>query len=84
MEYYFLNLQERVFFMGLKKMRIDTSEKIKYAKKDTCEDSKWMQCIYPNYNHIKAEGIMVLRMIDSEFDRRGYDVEKLLKDNIIN
>ena len=31
-------------------------------------------------NRVKAEASIVLRMLDEEFDKRGYDVAKLFKD----
>ena len=63
----------------LKGMHKETREKIECAKEDTSKESKMMQMINPGYNRIKAEGRMVLRMIDEELENRGYDVEKLFK-----
>jgi hypothetical protein len=30
-------------------------------------------------NKVKAESMIILRMLDEELDKRGYDVEKLFK-----
>ena len=63
----------------LKKFHRATQDKVACAKDDTSEESKMYQLIYPNYNRVKAEGMMVLGMLDEELDRRGYDPEKLFK-----
>ncbi len=63
----------------LKKFHKATQEKIRCAKDDTSKESKWMQAINPSYNRVKAEGRVVLSMLDEELDRRGYDVQKLFK-----
>jgi hypothetical protein len=63
----------------LKKFHKATQEKVACAKEDTSEESKMYQLINPSYNRVKAEGMMVLRMLDEELDRRGYDPEKLFK-----
>jgi len=63
----------------LKKFHKATREKIECAKEDTNPTNRFMRAINPEYNQVKAEGRMVLRMLDEEFDRRGYDVEKLFK-----
>lgn len=63
----------------LKKFHKATREKIACAKDDNSEESKMYQMINPNYNRVKAEGKIVLRMIDEELEKRGYNVEKLFK-----
>jgi len=64
----------------LKKFHKATREKIRCAKEDISPENRWIRAINPEYNQTKAEGRMILRMLDEEFDRRGYDVEKLFKD----
>jgi hypothetical protein len=63
----------------LKKFHKATQEKIACAKDDTSEGSRMYQLINPSYNRVKAEGMIVLRMLDEELERRGYDPEKLFK-----
>ena len=65
--------------IDLKKFHKATREKIECAK-DCQHENKWVKALRPDHNPIKAEGRMVLRAIDEELDRRGYDVEKLFKD----
>ena len=38
-----------------------------------------LKMINPDYNQVKSEGRVVLRMIDVELERRGYHPEKLFK-----
>jgi hypothetical protein len=63
----------------LKKFHKATREKIECAKEDTSESNKFARFLNPEFNQVKAEGRMVLRMLDEELDRRGYDVTKLFK-----
>jgi len=63
----------------LKKFHKATQEKIACAKEDTSEESRMYQLIKPGYNRVKAEGRVVLHMLDEELDRRGYDPAKLFK-----
>ena len=61
----------------LKKFHKATREKIDCAKQN--DENDLMNLIKPGFNRVKAEGKVVLRMIDEEFDHRGYNVEKLFK-----
>jgi hypothetical protein len=63
----------------LKKFHKATQEKIECAKDDTSEETKWARAINPSFNRVKAEGRIVLSMLDEELDRRGYNPEKLFK-----
>ena len=64
----------------LKKFHKSVREKIDCAK-DVLPNTNTnlLGYIRPGFNPIKAEGIMILGMIDEEFELRGYDVEKLFK-----
>ena len=64
----------------LKKMHKAVMEKIECAK-EVKPDLKAnpYALINPDYNPIKAEGRMVLRELDKELGKRGYNVEKLFK-----
>lgn len=63
----------------LKKMHKGTREKIECAKDDNSEENKFARFLNPEFNQVKAEGRMILRMIDEELEKRGYNVEKLFK-----
>lgn len=63
----------------LKKFHSATRKKIDCAVDVPASDSNLMAFLRPGFNPIKAEGKMVLRMIDEELERRGYNCEKLLK-----
>jgi hypothetical protein len=63
----------------LKKMHKGVREKIDSVKDVPAGNANIYAFLQPNYNPIKAEGLMVLRMLDEEFDRRGYDPTKLFK-----
>lgn len=63
----------------LKKFHKAVREKIDAAKDMPAGMDNIYAFLKPGYNPIKAEGLMVLRMIDNELDTRGYDPEKLLK-----
>ncbi len=63
----------------LKKMHKGVREKIDSAKDVPAGNANMYAFLNPNYNPIKAEGLIVLRMLDEELDRRGYDPEKLFK-----
>ena len=63
----------------LKEFHKSTREKIECAKEDTSTDSRLMRVLNPEYNQVKSEGMVILRMLDKEFERRGYDVKKLFK-----
>lgn len=63
----------------LKKMHKLVREKIDSAKDVPAGNSNVYAFLNPNYNPIKAEGLIVLRMLDEELDRREYNPEKLFK-----
>ena len=63
----------------LKSFHKSVREKIDCALPDTEPKNKWMRAINPNYNQVKAEGIVILKMIDEELELRKYDPEKLFK-----
>lgn len=63
----------------LKKMHKGVREKIECAKEVPAGNENVYAFLNPGYNPIKAEGLIVLRMLDEELDRRGYDPEKLFK-----
>ena len=63
----------------LKKFHIATREKIDCAVDVPPSNSNLLAFLRPGFNPIKAEGMMVLRMIDEELELRGYNPEKLLK-----
>jgi len=64
----------------LKAMHKSVREKIDSAKDVPAGQDNFYAFINPGYNPIKAEGEIVLRMLDEELDRRGYDPQKLFKD----
>jgi len=64
----------------LKSMHKSVREKIDSAKEVPAGQDNFYAFINPGYNPIKAEGKIVLRMLDEELDRRGYDPQKLFKD----
>lgn len=63
----------------LKKMHKGVREKIYSAKDVPAGNANVYAFLSPNYNPIKADGLIVLRMLDEELDRRGYDPGKLFK-----
>lgn len=63
----------------IKKMHKSVREKIDSAKDVPAGQDNIYAFLYPNYNPIKAEGLIVLKMLDEELDRRGYNPEKLFK-----
>lgn len=63
----------------LKFMHKSVREKIDSAKDVPAGNDNFYAFVDPGYNPIKAEGKIVLRMLDEELDRRGYDPEKLFK-----
>ena len=61
-------------------MHRSVREKIDSAKEVPAGQDNFYAFINPEFNPIKAEGKIVLRMLDEELDRRGYDPQKLFKD----
>mgnify|MGYP000564834857 CR=1 FL=1 len=61
----------------LKKMHKAVRGKIDSAKDVPAGNANVYAFLNPNYNPIKAEGLIVLRMLDEELNNRGHDPEKL-------
>ena len=66
----------------LKFMHKAVREKIDSAKDVPAGNDNFYAFVSPGFNPIKAEGKIVLRMLDEELDRRGYNPEKLFKNYV--
>ena len=66
-------------FPTLKKCTTGVRERIECAKEPSPSGGLRNMSVFMS-NPIKANGLIVLRMLGEEFDRRGYDPTKLFKD----